>query len=66
MRVYFDPLTNTSFGEGGVEGGHGLSSASRGDVIMPKLANATAKAELGRATWKLLYVPQIVFLRPEY
>ncbi|GJJ74314.1 FAD-linked sulfhydryl oxidase [Entomortierella parvispora] len=26
-----------------------------GGVIMPKLGNATAKAELGRATWKLLH-----------
>ncbi|KZV61944.1 hypothetical protein PENSPDRAFT_746089 [Peniophora sp. CONT] len=26
-----------------------------GGVVMPKLGNATAKAELGRATWKLLH-----------
>merc|ERR1719487_2918569 len=26
-----------------------------GAVIMPKLGNATAKAELGRASWKLLH-----------
>ncbi|KAJ7287081.1 ERV/ALR sulfhydryl oxidase domain-containing protein [Mycena rebaudengoi] len=29
--------------------------AAEGHVIMPKLANATAKAALGRATWKLLH-----------
>ncbi|KAG0657870.1 hypothetical protein C6P46_006152 [Rhodotorula mucilaginosa] len=28
---------------------------STGHVIMPKLGNATAKAELGRASWKLLH-----------
>lgn len=27
----------------------------KGKVIMPELGNATAKAELGRATWKLLH-----------
>ncbi|GHJ87926.1 hypothetical protein NliqN6_4328 [Naganishia liquefaciens] len=27
-----------------------------GNVIMPKLGNATAKAELGRAAWKLLHL----------
>ncbi|KAF9545018.1 hypothetical protein EC957_011515 [Mortierella hygrophila] len=30
-------------------------SLSEGGVIMPQLGNATAKAELGRATWKLLH-----------
>ncbi|BGO92806.1 hypothetical protein NBRC10512_007925 [Rhodotorula toruloides] len=30
-------------------------SLKHGDVIMPKLGNATAKAELGRASWKLLH-----------
>ncbi|CAL5868398.1 uncharacterized protein PFLUO_LOCUS2623 [Penicillium psychrofluorescens] len=27
----------------------------KGDVVMPKLGNATAKAELGRATWKYFH-----------
>ncbi|TNY22001.1 ERV/ALR sulfhydryl oxidase domain-containing protein [Rhodotorula diobovata] len=36
--------------------GHALASAvQHGEVIMPKLPNATAKAELGRASWKLLH-----------
>ncbi|GAA6064541.1 hypothetical protein JCM10212_005645 [Sporobolomyces blumeae] len=30
-------------------------SVKFGQVIMPKLGNATAKAELGRASWKLLH-----------
>ncbi|KAK3841244.1 MAG: ERV/ALR sulfhydryl oxidase domain-containing protein [Linnemannia gamsii] len=30
-------------------------SLSEGGTIMPQLGNATAKAELGRATWKLLH-----------
>ncbi|KAJ9095998.1 hypothetical protein QFC21_005361 [Naganishia friedmannii] len=31
-------------------------AAVQGGVIMPKLGNATAKAELGRASWKLLHL----------
>ncbi|KAL4874634.1 FAD dependent sulfhydryl oxidase Erv2 [Aspergillus karnatakaensis] len=27
----------------------------KGDIVMPKLGNETAKAELGRATWKYLH-----------
>lgn len=27
----------------------------KGDIVMPKLGNATAKAELGRATWKYFH-----------
>lgn len=43
------------FGEDGVESRHELHiAAEKGEVIMPKLGNATAKAELGRASWKLL------------
>jgi len=35
---------------------HGLSAdLLKGDVIAPKLENATAKAELGRASWKLFH-----------
>lgn len=55
VRAYVDPWTQTVFGEDGVESRHELHvAAEKGEVIMPKLGNATAKAELGRATWKLL------------
>ncbi|KAI8352619.1 ERV/ALR sulfhydryl oxidase domain-containing protein [Mortierella sp. GBAus27b] len=30
-------------------------SLNAGGIIMPQLGNATAKAELGRATWKLIH-----------
>ncbi|KAG1781990.1 ERV/ALR sulfhydryl oxidase domain-containing protein [Suillus placidus] len=61
-RAYIDPWTGDFFGEGGVEqdlrpplydGAKPLSA--QGGVIMSKLGNETAKAELGRATWKLLH-----------
>ncbi|KAL0579637.1 hypothetical protein V5O48_002409 [Marasmius crinis-equi] len=63
-RSYIDPWTGQIFSEGGVE--HDLieqsksahmpsSEGAKGGVIMEKLGNATAKAELGRATWKLLH-----------
>ncbi|KIY71815.1 hypothetical protein CYLTODRAFT_98900 [Cylindrobasidium torrendii FP15055 ss-10] len=66
MRAYIDPWTGDVFGEGGVEQYfkaatptekvHSLNKGSvHGEVIMPKLGNATAKAALGRATWKLLH-----------
>ncbi|KAG8976575.1 hypothetical protein FRC05_003414 [Tulasnella sp. 425] len=46
------------FGEDGVESRHELHiAAEKGEIIMPKLGNATAKAELGRASWKLLLYP---------
>ncbi|KAG8876970.1 hypothetical protein FRB98_006939 [Tulasnella sp. 332] len=62
MRVYLDPISHKAFGEGGVEGGHDLDvDAVEGDVIMPKLGNATAKAELGRATWKLIHTMTLRF-----
>ncbi|EPT02481.1 hypothetical protein FOMPIDRAFT_1160311 [Fomitopsis schrenkii] len=59
-RSYIDPWTGEFFGEGGVEKQlHGLPAVHgesvHGGVIMSKLGNATAKAELGRATWKLLH-----------
>ncbi|EKM53649.1 uncharacterized protein PHACADRAFT_260119 [Phanerochaete carnosa HHB-10118-sp] len=59
-RTYLDPWTGDLFGEGGVEKDLHTFPASaaegmHGNVIMPKLGNATAKAELGRATWKLLH-----------
>jgi len=60
-RAYIDPWTGDLFGEGGVEKDvrpprppPPIAGVS-GSVIMPKLENATAKAELGRATWKLLH-----------
>ncbi|KAL1737999.1 hypothetical protein HDZ31DRAFT_70516 [Schizophyllum fasciatum] len=63
MRTYFDPTSGEIFGDGGVEGSLRqdlanvrLNGVADGGVIMPKLGNATAKAELGRATWKLLCV----------
>jgi len=61
-RSYTDPWTGDLFGEGGVEKTIHAQPVDRvpagvaeGDVIMPKLENATAKAELGRATWKFLH-----------
>ncbi|KAJ7747723.1 ERV/ALR sulfhydryl oxidase domain-containing protein [Mycena metata] len=66
-RAYIDPWSGELFGEDGMEQslrmGKGKSNAivnppilgADGGVIMPKLANATAKAALGRATWKLLH-----------
>jgi len=38
-----------------------LESVGSGGVIMPKLGNATAKASLGRATWKLLHTMTLRF-----
>ncbi|PPQ64171.1 hypothetical protein CVT24_008545 [Panaeolus cyanescens] len=59
-RSYIDPWTGQFFGEGGVE--LTLKKPHQpplkgvdGGVIMGKLGNATAKAALGRATWKLLH-----------
>ncbi|PFH46860.1 hypothetical protein AMATHDRAFT_68892 [Amanita thiersii Skay4041] len=70
-RSYVDPWTGQLFSEGGVErflykdkkptslDTHAdtiIEDANlHGGVIMSKLGNATAKAELGRATWKLLH-----------
>jgi len=57
ILAYKDPWSGSFFGEGGVEvhdsvvPHHGVNGA----VIMGKLGNATAKAALGRATWKLLH-----------
>jgi len=53
-----EPWTGNIFGEGGVEQYMHMKPSEnvvKGGVIMPKLRNATAKAELGRATWKLLH-----------
>jgi len=62
---YLDLRTGALFGDGGVEKEfHALPIYSHdrppamhhatGGVIMSKLGNETAKAALGRATWKLL------------
>ncbi|KAG5646217.1 hypothetical protein DXG03_004043 [Asterophora parasitica] len=61
---YIDPWTGQLFGEGGVEKtlprpplddtSAPPSNVIHGEVIMQKLGNATAKAALGRATWKLM------------
>ncbi|OBZ69748.1 Asparagine--tRNA ligase, cytoplasmic [Grifola frondosa] len=60
-RAYVNPWTGELFSEGGVEQDlhsypESLQASVHGDVIMGKLGNATAKAELGRSTWKLLCV----------
>ncbi|CAE6477424.1 unnamed protein product [Rhizoctonia solani] len=67
LQSYVDPLTGKIFGEGGVEKSssdvlvaHEMSGV-RGGVIMPKLGNATAKAELGRSTWKLMHTMTLRF-----
>ncbi|GJE94725.1 hypothetical protein PsYK624_108960 [Phanerochaete sordida] len=65
-RTYLDPWTGDLFGEGGVEKDLHTFPANaaegvHGDVIMSKLGNATAKAELGRATWKLLHTMTLRF-----
>ncbi|CEL63321.1 FAD-linked sulfhydryl oxidase ERV2 OS=Saccharomyces cerevisiae (strain ATCC 204508 / S288c) GN=ERV2 PE=1 SV=1 [Rhizoctonia solani AG-1 IB] len=67
LQSYVDPLTGRIFGEGGVEksrpdaiAAHEISGV-KGGVIMPKLGNATAKAELGRSTWKLMHTMTLRF-----
>ncbi|KAH9485731.1 FAD-linked sulfhydryl oxidase ERV2 [Psilocybe cubensis] len=62
-RSYLDSRTGQLFGEGGVEqtlhpetnAKTPVISGVHGKVIMGKLGNETAKAALGRATWKLLH-----------
>jgi len=61
-RTYLDPWTGQLFGEGGLEGNlhpkldpNERIGGVKGGVIMSKLGNETAKAALGRATWKLLH-----------
>ncbi|KAH6910258.1 ERV/ALR sulfhydryl oxidase domain-containing protein [Coprinopsis sp. MPI-PUGE-AT-0042] len=69
-RAYIDPWTGQFFGEGGVEkslhtdGSKGPIAGVEGGVIMGKLGNATAKAELGRATWKLMHTMTLRY--PEF
>ncbi|KAJ7496808.1 ERV/ALR sulfhydryl oxidase domain-containing protein [Mycena latifolia] len=62
-RAYIDPWSGDLLGEDGMEQSLRTSKLKPnppilgvdGGVIMPKLGNATAKAALGRATWKLLH-----------
>ncbi|KAK0459195.1 ERV/ALR sulfhydryl oxidase domain-containing protein [Desarmillaria tabescens] len=59
-RAYIDPWTGDFLGEGGValhtgSFKKGELDVTQGTVIMPKLGNETAKAALGRSTWKLLH-----------
>ncbi|KAI0800285.1 ERV/ALR sulfhydryl oxidase domain-containing protein [Fomes fomentarius] len=59
-RTYVDTWTGDLFGEGGLLPPPPAQGA-KGAVIMPKLGNATAKAELGRATWKLMHTMTLRF-----
>ncbi|KJA28752.1 hypothetical protein HYPSUDRAFT_33103 [Hypholoma sublateritium FD-334 SS-4] len=71
-RSYMEPWSGQIFGEGGVEKmlhdkvfvQPPIISGVKGGVIMPKLGNATAKASLGRATWKLLHTTTLRY--PEH
>lgn len=70
-RSYIDPWTDQIFGEGGMEKMLHPSLSSKpaigtvkGGVIMAKLGNETAKAALGRATWKLMHTMTLRF--PEH
>ncbi|KAF9477898.1 hypothetical protein BDN70DRAFT_880666 [Pholiota conissans] len=76
-RSYMDPWSGQLFGEGGVEKMVQNQvckqpiqpplppiSGVKGGVIMSKLGNATAKAALGRATWKLLHTTTLRY--PEH
>ncbi|EJF60666.1 hypothetical protein DICSQDRAFT_107084 [Dichomitus squalens LYAD-421 SS1] len=60
-RTYVDTWTGDFFGEGGMVPVISPTQGSKGGVIMSKLGNATAKAELGRASWKLLHTMTLRF-----
>ncbi|KAI1788353.1 ERV/ALR sulfhydryl oxidase domain-containing protein [Ganoderma leucocontextum] len=60
-RTYVDTWTGDFLGEGGMMPVLSPAQGAKGEVIMPKLGNATAKAELGRATWKLLHTMTLRF-----
>ncbi|PIL33794.1 hypothetical protein GSI_04419 [Ganoderma sinense ZZ0214-1] len=60
-RTYVDTWTGDFLGEGGMMPILSPAQGAKGEVIMPKLGNATAKAELGRATWKLLHTMTLRF-----
>ncbi|KAF8525975.1 ERV/ALR sulfhydryl oxidase domain-containing protein [Hysterangium stoloniferum] len=67
ISAYRDPWSGNIFGGGGVDI-HEDDTLSNmgidGGIIMGKLENATAKAALGRATWKLLHTMTLRF--PEH
>jgi len=70
-RTYLDPWTGDVLGEGGIGSFRGSNKESlipeanlHGSVIMGKLGNATAKAALGQATWKLMHTMTLRF--PEH
>ncbi|KAL4071236.1 ERV/ALR sulfhydryl oxidase domain-containing protein [Scleroderma yunnanense] len=74
-RTYFDPWTDDLWREGSVEkdlhvsyphGDSGTIGIVGGGVIMSKLGNETAKAELGRATRKLLHTMTLRFPEMSY
>nr|GAT45975.1 predicted protein [Mycena chlorophos] len=60
-RAYLDPFSGEFLGEDGMEKSLRKGqpppplAGVEGGVIMSKLGNATAKAALGRATWKLIH-----------
>ncbi|KAF7319424.1 Sulfhydryl oxidase [Mycena chlorophos] len=60
-RAYLDPFSGELLGEDGMEKSLRKGqpppplAGVEGGVIMSKLGNATAKAALGRATWKLIH-----------
>ncbi|KAF8870484.1 ERV/ALR sulfhydryl oxidase domain-containing protein [Infundibulicybe gibba] len=63
-RTYMDLRTGEYFGEGSVKQAQEAGPpgpVGEGHVIMSKLGNETAKAELGRATWKLLHTMTLRF-----
>jgi len=66
-RTYLDPLTGNFFDDGGIEKDTVASPSSsplagiHGNVIMPKLANETAKRLLGNAAWKLMHTMTLRF-----
>ncbi|KAF7351001.1 Sulfhydryl oxidase [Mycena sanguinolenta] len=54
-RSYIDPWSGEQSLHSGKAHANPPIHGTDGGVIMSKLGNATAKAELGRATWKLLH-----------
>ncbi|KAE9394793.1 FAD-dependent thiol oxidase [Gymnopus androsaceus JB14] len=74
-RSYMDPWTGQIFAEGS---SHSVTPSNsqifnnipingvEGGVIMEKLGNETAKAALGRATWKLLHTHDFALPRNSY
>ncbi|KAG8786194.1 hypothetical protein FRC16_001776 [Serendipita sp. 398] len=72
IRIYHDAVNHAWFNEDGVDPSlqkpqpppappQVEAGTVNGGVIMGKLGNETAKAELGRATWKLLHTMTLRF-----